>query len=407
MKIKFFTLQTIIMLCSFNMCFAAGFQKSGEYFRYFEDDGSVARDKFVDYDKQKYYVNNEGYMVFSSWVEKDGNFYYASDNGAFYTNGVKTIDKYKYYFNEDGELQKGWVDDYMYYGDETDGFLVTGFQELTIPSDWVTEESKEKTGWFYFSSDTCKKYYAENDPYVAKSVGSSKYCFDQNGIIRTGWRLIKETTPVMKGYMYFSEETTDDFKYGEAINNTWYAIEPPTEVVPSGEVRYFYFNPQGVPRCAPVGKYSKVRIGEKTFLFNEYGYVVYGLKNVDNEFYYFGPSVTDCSMRTGIINADLDDSGEATSYYFEDDGRGFTGIYKNKLYYKGKLQMASKEQKYAAFKINEVLKLVNTSGTIMKNKKVTDGDGCKWTTNASGNVMTKDDYAYENDPLAPRETGNN
>ena len=380
-----------------NLCFAGKFEKTGEYYRYFEDDGSVARDQIVEVERKLYYVNDEGYAVFNSWIDKDGEMYYAGNDGVFKRDGVFDIDGYKYYLDAMGKLQKGWCgDDQIYYGDLEDGFLINGFQELEVPKDWVTENEKEKTAWFYFDTNTCKRVYSENDPYISKMIGNRRYCFDQNGIMRTGWRLIKETEPAMKGWMYFVEETSDEFKFGEAVTDTWYSVEPPTEILPSMEVRFFYFNGQGQPRTAPVGKYQKVRLGDKTYLFNEYGYAVYGIHEVNGDYYYFGPSVSDCSMKTGYINKDVDGSGDGASYYFEGDGKGITGAYNNKLYYKGKLQRASNEQKYAAIDVggNRVY-LVNASGTIMKNrKKLKDGDGCIWTTNSAGIVISHDEGEY-------------
>lgn len=385
-----------------NVCFAARFEKSGEYYRYFEDDGSVARDKLVEVDRKKYYLNEEGYAVFNSWAEVDGDMYYAGNDGVLKTDGVYEIEGYKYYLDVEGRLQKGWCDDYLYYGDLEDGFLVNGFQELEVPRDWVTEGKSEKIAWFYFDTNSYKRVYAEDEPYISKMVGTRRYCFDQNGIIRTGWRLIKDTEPVMKGWMYFVDETKGEFKFGEAVTDTWYSVEPPAEVVPNGEVRYFYFNGQGQPRTAPVGKHIKVRLGDKTYLFNEYGYAVYGIQELNGDYYYFGPNVQDSSMKTGIINKDIDGSGDNASYYFEDDGRGFTGIKSNKLYYKGKLQKASSEQKFAAFSVNGRVYLVNTGGTLVKNKKkAKDGDGCEWTTNSSGIVTKKSEDADYTPAEAP------
>ena len=206
----------------------------------------------------------------------------------------------------------------------------------------------------------------------------------------------------MKGYMYFVEDSSDEFKFGEAVTNTWYSVEPPADVLPTSEVRYFYFNSQGQPRTAPVGKYQKVRLDEKTFLFNEYGYAVYGVQEINGDYYYFGPSVKDCSMKTGLINKDIEGNNDGSSYYFEADGKGLTGINNNKLYYKGKLQSASKEQKYAAYEINGRVYLVNSSGILMKNRKnLKDGDGCEWSTSSSGTVTKKDDEADYSNPVAP------
>ena len=397
-----FVLSLCFILMSASLAFAGRFEKSGEYFRYFEDDGSVAYDKFVEQDRNKYYVNSDGYVVFNSWVEKDGKFYYAGKEGKIYLDGVYDIDEYKYYLNSEGEMQKGWCDDYKYYGDLEDGYLVNGFQELDIPKDFSTEVAKERTAWFYFDSNTYKRVFADSDSYICKTVGNRKYCFDQNGILRTGWRQIKETTPVMKGYMYFVEDTTDEFKFGEAVTNTWYAVEPPVDVVPSSEVRYFYFNGQGQPRTAQEGKLSKVRLGDKTYLFNEYGYAVYGMHEVNGEYYFFGTDVTDCSMKVGAITANIDGTNDGAAFFFENDGQGLTGVRNNKLYYKGKLQKADAEQKYVAFKIGNVAYLVNTSGTIQKNKKkVKDTNGSAWSTNSSGIVTSKDVDADYTEPVAP------
>lgn len=377
-----------------NTIFAGRIEKSGEYYRYFDDDGAVARNEIIEVDRKKYYFNDEGYAVFNSWVEYNDDMYYAGDDAVLKTDGVYNVGGYKYYLDFEGKLKKGWTDDYLYYGDLEDGFLLNGFQELEIPKGWVTEVDREKTAWFYFDTTTCKRVFANDDPYVCKMIGNKRYCFDQNGIIRTGWRLIKDTIPVMKGWMYFVDETNDEFKFGEAVTDTWYAVEPPHEVVASTEVRYFYFNGQGQPRVAPVGKYQKVRLGEKTYLFNEYGYAVYGIHEVSNEYYYFGPSVQDCSMKIGSFNKDLDGSNDGASYYFEEDGKGITGVKNNKLYYKGKLQMASQEQKYAGIEVNGKVYLVNTSGVLMKNKrKVKDGDGCWWSTTGAGTVSSKEEGA--------------
>lgn len=407
-KILYFIASIFSLILLSTMCFAGTFEKSGEYYRYFDDQGAVVYDQFVEVERQRYYITSDGYAAFNSWINKDSKIYYAGNNGVLYNDGIKEIEGYKYYFNSECELQKGWIDDYMYYGDLEDGILISGFQELDIPKDWYTEENKETSGWFYFDTSTCKKYYAKDSAYVSKIVGNRHYCFDQNGIMRTGWRQIKETVPLMKGYMYFVEDASDEFKFGEAVTNTWYSVEPPAEVLPNAEVRYFYFNGQGVPRCAPQGKFSKVRINDKTYLFNEYGYVVYGIRKIDEEYYYFGDSVEDCSMRIGIIKRDIDGSGDAAMYYFQDDGTGFTGVYNNKLYYKGKLQVASPEQKYAGIRVGNLVRLVNSSGTIMKNKKkVKDGDGCAWSTNSGGVVTYMDDEAEEMQSIPPEENTDN
>ncbi len=400
-----FVLSLCFIFALVNFCFAGEMSKSGEYYRYIEDGGTVAYDKIVEVDRNKYYVNSDGYVVFNSWVEKDGKYFYAGKEGKFYLDGVYDIEGYKYYLDTDGVMQKGWCCDYTYYGDLEDGYLVNGFQELEVPSDFITEEMREKIAWFYFDTNTYKRVFSNDLPYMTKTIGGRRYCFDQNGILRTGWRMIKETTPIMKGYMYFVEDTTDEFKFGEAVTNTWYAVEPPNDVLPGMDVRYFYFNGQGQPRTAQQGRYSKVRLGDKTFLFNEYGYAVYGVRAVDDDYYYFGPSVQDCSMKIGLINRDIDGSEDGSTFYFEDDGRGFTGVKNNKLYYKGKIQRAESEQRYAGVQVKNLVYLVNSAGVVQKNKrKVKDADGCEWSTNSSGIVTHKSDEADYTEAKPPELT---
>ena len=188
-KLVMFVTGFYFVLAIINTSFAGRIEKVGEYYRYFDDNGSVARNEIVEVDRKKYYFNDEGYAVFNSWVEYNDNMYYANNEAVLETDGVYDIEGYKYYLDSEGKLKKGWSDDYLYYGDLEDGYLLNGFQELEIPKDWATE-SQEKTGWFYFDTNTCKRVFANDDPYICKMVGNKRYCFDQNGIIRTGWRLI-------------------------------------------------------------------------------------------------------------------------------------------------------------------------------------------------------------------------
>ena len=98
-KLTLFVLSFCLILLSASLAFAGRFEKSGEYFRYFEDDGSVARDQIIEVDRKMYYVNDEGYAVFNSWIDKDGEMYYAGNDGVFKRDGVFDIDGYKYYLD--------------------------------------------------------------------------------------------------------------------------------------------------------------------------------------------------------------------------------------------------------------------------------------------------------------------
>ena len=389
-KLSFFIL-LIFLLLKNDKYFASEFEKVGEYERFRKDDGSFASSEFVTHQGKKYYINENGYKNVKSWLIIDGHYYYSDLNGEIYEDGKYFIDDNYFYFDKEGRLMKGWIDG-IYYANE-DGCLVDGFQELEMLDEWRIGDKKDMyDAWFYFNPQTKKKLYAEGDEFICRSIGTSKYCFDQDGVMCTGWKLIKDTTPVMKGYMFFAEESTDKFNYGEALYNTWFATEPPVDVIPNGEVKYFSFMSNGMLRCANSEDGLQIyRIDTKSFLFNEYGYALYGIRKVGNDYYYFGPNDNNCSMKTGLINL-INSAGEEINYYFEDNGKGYSGVYKNKLYYKGRLQKAAPFIKYASFKVNGGERLVNSAGVVMKNKKkIKDGNGVVWSSDENGYVTYTED----------------
>ena len=82
-----------------------------------------------------------------------------------------------------------------------------------------------------------------------------------------------------------------------------------------------------------------------------------------------------------------EDDGNKTDFYFSENGRGYTGVKDNYLYYKGKLQKATDGQKYVCYKT------VKTS------------DGVKFKTSSSGSLSTADDdndvSSYFTEPEEP------
>ena len=395
---------SLLFIISINIySFAEGWETNNGDTR-FKRNGSYVMGEILHYNGHSYILDANGYLEKNCWVQFQDNNYYATADGSLYCDGKFQIDSHYYYFDRDCTLMKGWINDIYYANDE--GFLVTGFQNLVYPDYWHVEDhdkNLKREAWFYFDSNY-KRVAANDDAYMSKSISGSIYCFDQNGIIRTGWRQVKDQTPAMRGYMYFMPEETSKFKYGEAVRSSWYSIEPPTEVVGNDEVRYFYFNSSGLLKVAPEGTFIKGRIDSKTFLFNQYGYCVYGIRKVGNDYYYFGNNSNDCSMKTGNFN--LQTGGEAIEYYFNpnEDGKGYSGVYNNKLYYNGRIQKADSFSKYIAYKVGRAIYLVNSTGTVMKNKKkVKDGEGVQWSTDSSG-IVTYTDEGVAQEPEAPEVT---
>lgn len=94
-----------------------------------------------------------------------------------------------------------------------------------------------------------------------------------------------------------------------------------------------------------------------------------------------------------------------TEFYFGENGRGYTGVKDNYLYYKGKLQKATDGQKYVCFKIDSSNYVVNSSGKVMKNTTVKTSDGVKFKTSSNGSLSSADDdsdvSSYFTEPEEP------
>ena len=78
----------------------------------------------------------------------------------------------------------------------------------------------------------------------------------------------------------------------------------------------------------------------------------------------FGTKTQSCVQR-GKMKVEEDD-GNKTDFYFSENGRGYTGVKDNYLYYKGKLQKATDGQKYVCYKIDSSNYVVNSSGKVME-----------------------------------------
>ena len=382
-----------------NICLAGEWTKVGTEWKYIND-GHFETNKILDLSDGLYYINELGSMAVDRWIEFSSDTkMYAGSDGKLYRDGIKKIDGLPYYFNHNGILETGWIDD-LYYADEF-GVLCTGFKEVEILDYWKNENTISKTAWFYFDPSSYKKTYATNNEYVTKLIDGRRYSFNENGIMSVGWCKVKDAIPEIAGYMYFNTIKSTKFEFGEAVTNTWYSVEAPKFSAANGDIVWFYFSSNGYPKCGSDTQYAKTLIGGKYYLFNKYGNPVYGVREVDGEYYYFGDSFQNCSMKTGELKKDYG-GGETISYYFTTQGNGLTGIKDGKLYYKGRLQTADQSVRVEAFNVNNNDYLVNTSGVLLKNKtKIKDADGNEWTTNASGIVISHSEDAEVSENLLP------
>ena len=165
-----------------------------------------------------------------------------------------------------------------------------------------------------------------------------------------------------------------------------------------------------------------VRINGITYLFNEKGNPVYGLRRLrignTDEYacYYFGNKATSSVVKgKGTVE---EGDGTKSDFYFSSSGRGYTGVRDGYLYYagkkqeavdgtkymcyhvNGKLQKAESGTKYEAIKIDNKVYLVSTSGKIVKSTTVKDSSGTKYKTNSSGQIIQVDEQSDDGKSLA-------
>lgn len=383
----------------------------GKY-RYLDSSGYIAVSTWID---DEYYVGSDGIMVTDSWLREDCSsetdsgiaWYYFDSRGQAVKEGWKKIDDVWYYFDDVGVMQTGWVDENRYYTNES-GQMLTGWQLLDPPEDVSYDEDDEEEYdpftqadndgkyWYYFKSNGRKVTPDEDsgNEYGTVRIDGDYYCMNSDGALQYGWKNVEGGSSITS-YKYFKSD-------GKMVTG-WYSLAAPRGIDDSSdEIHWYYFNSKGVPKADEDGIPTKddlLTINGKTYLFNNVGNPVYGLRKVylgesedesNYTSYYFGEDDNDCWAHSGKIKVE-EDSGEENTYYFTSAGRGFTGIKDNYLYYVGKLQVAQND-KYELINVpgKDYAVMVNSSGKVMKSTTVKNSDDIKYKTNSSGQVIEID-----------------
>ena len=383
----------------------------GKY-RYLDSSGYIAVSTWID---DEYYVGSDGIMVTDSWLREDCSsetdsgiaWYYFDSRGQAVKEGWKKIDDVWYYFDDVGVMQTGWVDENRYYTNES-GQMLTGWQLLDPPEDVSYDEDDEEEYdpftqadndgkyWYYFKSNGRKVTPDEDsgNEYGTVRIDGDYYCMNSDGVLQYGWKNVEGGSSITS-YKYFKSD-------GKMVTG-WYSLAAPRGIDDSSdEIHWYYFNSKGVPKADEDGIPTKddlLTINGKTYLFNNVGNPVYGLRKVylgesedesNYTSYYFGEDDNDCWAHSGKIKVE-EDSGEENTYYFTSAGRGFTGIKDNYLYYVGKLQVAQND-KYELINVpgKDYAVMVNSSGKVMKSTTVKNSDDIKYKTNSSGQVIEID-----------------
>ena len=392
-----------------------GFKDIGEERYYFDANGYNYRNRWITYESgDRRYLGEDGTLCRNEWFvikgidSRDAEYhywYYAGSDGDVYRDGWRKIDGKSYCFNSSGVMRTGWFSetdeedddetDYYYCGE--DGARVTGWQYLEIPESWADDDqdvqdyiSEHGTNyaWFYFNRTSGKKRFSSGGKKEVTIEGRN-YCIDDDGIMHYGWVKLSSTTPEIRGYKYFYEpesENDQTLVLGQMAESMWLNIEGPSDLS-TGSKEWYYFDNNGRPVYGDENSYEVREIHGARYVFDMYGVAQYGLVEVDGEFYYCGEKDGDRSCRTGKVTIeDGIDSGRST-YYFDTNGKGVTGVKDGYLYYKGKRQEADSASKYEVFDVPGVGKrLVNSTGKVMKGTKVTDGNDQKWELSSGGGI---------------------
>ena len=126
-----------------------GWVKDDKGWKYIEETGKPARNKWIEEYFYRYYVKDDGYRA----------------------TGWQKIDNAWYYFDADGIMQRGWrtIGNTRYHF-EISGIMQTGWQKINNKWYYFAAGGGMQTGW--------------------QKIGNVWYYFNANGVMQTGWQKI-------------------------------------------------------------------------------------------------------------------------------------------------------------------------------------------------------------------------
>ena len=189
-----------------------GWVKDDKGWKYIEETGKPAKNKWIDEYYNQFYVKDDGYMA-TGWQKIDNAWYYFDADGIM-QRGWRTIGNARYHFSMDGIMQTGWqkVNNKWYYL-SAGGAMQTGWQKISnkwyyFNTDGVMQTGWQKIGssWYYFGAGGAmqtgwqkinnKWYYMSAGGAMVtgwQKIGSTWYYFAAGGAMQTGWQKINNT----------------------------------------------------------------------------------------------------------------------------------------------------------------------------------------------------------------------
>lgn len=374
--------------------------------------------------------------------------------------GANMENKGTFAFDEDGHMLSGWQDientngdkTYRYYfNGENEGWAALGWQYLEKPEDDNFDEENpfEDEAWFWFGTNG--RAHQNKTSYI----NGQYYTFLASGAMDDRWRqgtpgISNTTGAIASGASAFYTEDIGHRRTG------WIYTYDPNDPDEEGDQHWFYlnnkgeaFNDQGKDTeeyeyNSDLKEYELVKdynanatkvfdrtsvgtdvaakvIKNKTFLFDEYGRMLTGLREIDapvlreggkdleKGIYYFSTESgsQEGAMKTG--KQTVSDEGDEYTYYFKSTGAAYTNaLVKGAVYGPdGRRIEAEDGSKYELVIVEgnvydgdksegeePVIKagtriIVNSSGTVKRNASTVDVDGIKYTV---------DDYVASKKP---------
>ena len=311
----------------------------------------------------------------------------------FLTNGRKVVGKdgyningKKYSFDQYGRMNAEWVapkqtpdeakqtsangtytEQFRYYGSPEDGARQTkGFFKV-VPDYYL--DTKD------FNDDQERTYYADRNGNLVASkietISGKKYAFNSYGEMQTGLKAIQRNGNTITGLLS-GDNTVGAFDTFDLFKENINTLQDSDH-----DYRMYYFGSDGVMRT---GKQTVTIDGENyTFLFNKSGSEKGAGKNgIDNHKYYMGGMLlaADRSDKYAVVKIEKIEVDSTTSY--TKHSIMTTDEYLELCTRMDKPSSDKYDEEYTvpAANANVEYKLVNTAGTVQKNKKkAKDGNG--------------------------------
>ena len=285
--------------------------QTGNQTYYLTKDGSAAQDTWAEIDSRWYYFNEKCVMLTTCWKYKDGKLFYLSAEGAAYKNAWAKINDSWYYFGGDsGKVTNKWVKDSV-------GWCYLGADGRAVTNTW----KKDSVGWCYLNGNgsMTKNAWVKDD--------GKWYYLDGNGyMVTNAWK--KDS----KGWVYVGSD-------GAMLTNAWckdsqgwcyvgadgYAV---TNTFKKDSTGWCYLNASG-----SMVKNNWVKDGGKWYFLDANGYMVSNKWMKDSKGWVYlgsdGAMATDKWVKDSVGWCYVGDDGYAVTNCWKKDSKGWCYLDKN------------------------------------------------------------------------------